>query len=208
MEMTLTQGAVLSRQQSSNTEAVVDTSEELLVRRAAAGDERAYSRLIQAYQSRLYNFVRSMVQNEELAEDITQESFVKAYFNLNKLKEPARFKSWLFRIANNNTLDYLRKKKLPVQDVDESVRESYVDVGSPEAGAIEGERSAHIWSALAKLKPEQRNILVMCDIQGLSYAEIAEALGVPFGTVQSRIFYARKKLKEHLDTEILFGGTA
>jgi RNA polymerase sigma-70 factor, ECF subfamily len=207
MEMTLSQGVVLGRQQQSvKTEAVVDTSEELLVRRAAAGDESAYSKLIQAYQSRLYNFVRSMVQNEELAEDITQESFVKAYFSLSKLKEPARFKSWLFRIANNNTLDYLRKKKLPMQEVDEAVRESYVDERNPEAGAIEGERSAHIWAALKKLKPEQRNILVMCDIQGLSYAEIAEALGVPFGTVQSRIFYARKKLKDYLDTEILFGG--
>src|SRR2546425_1031286 len=101
MEMTLSQGTVLSRQQTGKTEAVVNTGEELLVRRGAAGDESAYSRLIAAYQSRLYNFVRSMVQNEQLAEDITQESFVKAYFNLNKLKEPARFKSWLFRIANN-----------------------------------------------------------------------------------------------------------
>lgn len=204
MEMTI-RGVALDRQ-SPKSEAVVNTGDEYLVRRAAAGDERAYAKLIQAYQARLYNFVRSMVQNDQLAEDITQESFVKAYFSLSKLKEPARFKSWLFRIANNNTLDYLRKKRLPLQDVDEAVRESYIDAANPEAGAIQGERSAHIWGALNKLKPDQKSILVMCDLQGLSYAEIAEALGVPFGTVQSRIFYARKKLKDFLDQDILFGG--
>jgi RNA polymerase sigma-70 factor (ECF subfamily) len=205
MEMTLSQGRVLSSQ-SHNTEQVVNTGEEYLVRAAATGDERAYAKLVQAYQARLYNFVRSMVGNEQIAEDITQESFVKAYFSLSKLKEPARFKSWLFRIANNNTLDYLRKKRLPQQEVDDSVKESYVDERNPEAGTIAAERSAHIQAALGKLKPEQRNILIMCDLQGLSYSEISEALGVPFGTVQSRIFYARKKLKDYLDEQIVFGG--
>jgi RNA polymerase sigma-70 factor (ECF subfamily) len=146
-----------------------------------------------------------MVRNDELAEDITQEAFVKAYFNLNKLQNPGSFKSWLFRIANNNTLDYLRRKRLPQIDVDDQLRESYVDEGNPEQEHQQASRSKHIQSALAKLKEDQRSILIMCDLQGLSYAEISEALNIPFGTVQSRIFYARKKLKEHLDTSILFG---
>jgi RNA polymerase sigma-70 factor (ECF subfamily) len=194
--------------QSESRELTAEQEEELLVRRAATGDEKAYGRLIQAYQSRLYNFVRSMVHNPELAEDITQEAFVKAFFNLAKLKEPARFKSWLFRIANNNTLDFLRKKRLPQQDVDEALRESYVDEFSPEQGTLDGERSKHIRHALDQLKADQRNILVMCDLQGLSYQEIAEVLNIPFGTVQSRIFYARKKLREYLDPSIVFGGEA
>lgn len=205
MEMTLTAGAVLERQ-SCNAGAIAGMDEETLVRRAAAGDENAYGRLVQLYHTRLFNFVRSMVRNDELAEDITQESLVKAYFSLSRLENPGSFKSWLFRIANNNTLDYLRKKKLAMVDVDESIRESYVEAGTPEDGAVSRARSAHIREALNKLKPDQRAILVMCDLQGLSYAEIAEALRIPFGTVQSRIFYARKKLKEFLDTNIVFGG--
>ena len=205
--MTLFRGRTLATQ-SDSRELSAEMEEELLVRRAATGDEKAYGRLVQAYQARLFNFVRSMVGNQELAEDITQEAFVKAFFNLSKLKEPARFKSWLFRIANNNTLDYLRKKKLPQQDVDDQVRESYVDGHSPEQGTMDAVRSKHIRLALDQLKPEQRNILVMCDLQGLSYQEIAEVLSIPFGTVQSRIFYARKKLREFLDPTIVFGGEA
>lgn len=192
--------------ESRSAEAAGTGEEELLVRRAAAGDERAYARLVQLYQSRLFNFVRSMVRNDELAEDITQEAFVKAFFNLKRLQNPGSFKSWLFRIANNGTLDYLRRKKFQLVDVDEQIHESYVDERDPESGALEYERLVHVRKALDKLKPEQKAILVMCDLQGLSYADIAAVLGVPFGTVQSRIFYARKKLKEHLDVAIIFGG--
>ncbi|MEZ5337744.1 MAG: sigma-70 family RNA polymerase sigma factor [bacterium] len=203
--MTFDRGAALSRD-TQGADAFVLTDEVDLVLRATEGDERAYGKLVGMYQARLYNFVRSMVRNDEIAEDITQESFVKAFFSLRKLQNPASFKSWLFRIANNNTLDYLRKKRIQTVDVDESVRESYVDEASPEKGAVSSSRTKHIREALDKLKPDQRNILVMCDLQGFSYQEIAEALDIPFGTVQSRIFYARKKLKEFLDKDIVFGG--
>lgn len=205
MEITLSQGAMLTREGPVASAATV-SDEELLVQRAAAGDERAYGKLVAAYQSRVFNFVRSMVRNDEVAEDITQESFVKAFFSLKRLQNAGSFKSWLFRIANNNTLDWLRRKRFQLVDVDEQIHESYVDKRDPESGAMEQERLNHVRAALNKLKPDQKAILVMCDLQGLSYAEIAEVLKVPFGTVQSRIFYARKKLKEHLDTDIIFGG--
>ena len=191
---------------SQSAEAYLITDEVDLVMKATEGDERAYGKLVAKYQSRLYNFVRSMVRNEEIAEDITQESFVKAFFSLKKLQNAGSFKSWLFRIANNNTLDYLRKKKIQTVDVDDHVRESYVDTASPEKGAIKSSRSKHIREALGKLKQDQRSILVMCDLQGFSYQEISESLSIPFGTVQSRIYYARKKLKEFLDKDIVFGG--
>ena len=192
---------------SRSAEAAGEISEEILVEQAAQGDELAYGKLVRRYQTRLFNFVRSMVRNEELAEDITQESFVKAYYSLKKLQNPGSFKSWLFRIANNNTLDWLRKKRLQVVDVDEQLRESYVDKRiSPEDSTVREARAAHIYEALDQLKEDQRGILVMCDLQGLSYQEIAAVLKIPFGTVQSRIFYARRKLREHLDTSIIFGG--
>jgi RNA polymerase sigma-70 factor (ECF subfamily) len=203
--MTLSQGAVVKRERQGAMPAT-GLDEESLVIASSEGDEHAYGKLVRIYQSRLYNFVRSMVRNDELAEDITQESFVKAYFSLKKLQNPASFKSWLFRIANNNTLDYLRKKRLPQVDVDEHIRESYVDDSTPEQKVVADSRTRHIQEALLKLKEDQRSILVMCDLQGLSYQEIAEALNIPFGTVQSRIFYARKKLKEHLDVSMLFRG--
>lgn len=206
MEMTLSTGAILTRK-SRSAEAAGSVSEELLVERAAQGDELAYSKLVRRYQTRLFNFVRSMVRNDELAEDITQESFIKAYYSLKKLQNAGSFKSWLFRIANNNTLDWLRKKRLQLVDVDEQLRESYVDMRvNPEDRTLEDARVAHIHKALDQLKPDQKAILVMCDLQGLSYQEIAEALNIPFGTVQSRIFYARRKLREYLDTSIIFGG--
>jgi RNA polymerase sigma-70 factor (ECF subfamily) len=193
--------------QDRSAEASGELNEEVLVGQSAAGDELAYGKLVKRYQSRLFNFVRSMLRNEELAEDITQESFVKAFYSLSKLKNPASFKSWLFRIANNNTLDYLRKKRLPQVDVDEHLRESYVDDrGNPEEGVVSGARTKHIHEALGALKEDQKAILVMCDLEGLSYQEIAEVLKIPFGTVQSRIFYARRKLREHLNTSIVFGG--
>lgn len=193
--------------QDRSAEASGELSEEVLVEQSAAGDELAYGKLVKRYQSRLFNFIRSMLRNEELAEDITQESFVKAFYSLSKLKNPASFKSWLFRIANNNTLDYLRKKRLPQVDVDEHLRESYVDDrGNPEEGVVSGARTKHIHEALGSLKEDQKAILVMCDLEGLSYQEIAEVLKIPFGTVQSRIFYARRKLREHLNTSIIFGG--
>ena len=204
MELTL-QGAALTRQ-SLSAEAAANLDEESLVRRAAAGDESAYGHLVKRYQARLYNFVRSMVRNDELAEDITQESLVKAFFSLKRLQNPASFKSWLFRIANNNTLDYLRRKRIPTVDVDESIHETYVELGTPLDDVVAQAKSRHIREALGKLKADQRAILVMCDLEGLSYAEIAASLSIPFGTVQSRIFYARKKLKEFLDTTIVFGG--
>jgi RNA polymerase sigma-70 factor (ECF subfamily) len=205
MEMTLVRGAAVTLDQRS-ADSALGLDEEQLVLRAQAGNEAAYGRLVSLYQARLYNFVRQMVRNDEIAEDITQESFVKAFFSLRKLQNPASFKSWLFRIANNNTLDYLRRKRLQVVDTDDAVRESYVDERNPEAGALAAARTAHIQNALDRLKPDQKSILVMCDLQGLSYQEIAAVLNIPFGTVQSRIFYARKKLKELLDTAIVFGG--
>jgi RNA polymerase sigma-70 factor (ECF subfamily) len=206
MEMTFATRAVVAREDRS-TEASGELSEEVLVERSAAGDELAYGMLVRRYQARLFNFIRSMLRNEELAEDITQESFIKAFYSLSKLNNPASFKSWLFRIANNNTLDYLRKKRLPQVDVDEHLRESYVDDrGNPEEGVVSGARTRHIQEALGSLKKDQRAILVMCDLEGLSYQEIAEVLKIPFGTVQSRIFYARRKLREHLNTSIVFGG--
>ena len=170
------------------------------------GDEAAFTEIVTLFQNRLFNFVRSRVRNRELAEDITQEVFVKAYYNLNRLREPARFKCWLFSIAHNHLRDMARRRKIETVDTEDSGIEHYVDNATPQS-ADERERTGLlVREALSHLKPEQREILVLCDIEGLAYKEISSVMGIPLGTVQSRIFYARRRLKEILTHELGFAG--
>lgn len=167
--------------------------------RVLAGDTESFGLLVNKYYARIYNFIRTMIRMDDDALDMTQETFVKAYKNLATLKTPERFKSWLFRIASNTTLDFVRKRKINTIDSENTLREQYIENENPENEVVLANRSAIIREALAKLKPDQREILVLCDLEGLSYQEIAEILNIPFGTVQSRIFYARKRLKDLLD---------
>jgi RNA polymerase sigma-70 factor (ECF subfamily) len=177
-----------------------------LVTRVRQGDEAAFTEIVTLFQNRLFNFVRSRVRNRELAEDITQEVFVKAYYNLSRLREPARFKCWLFSIAHNHLRDLARRRKIETVDTEESGIEHYVDNATPQL-ADERERTGLLLrEALSRLKPEQREILVLCDIEGLAYKEISGVMGIPLGTVQSRIFYARRRLKEILTHELGFAG--
>ena len=175
------------------------SNESLIIERVREGDEEAFGKLISAYQRRIFNFIRGMVRNNEDAEDLTQEVFVKVFFNIRSLKNATSFKGWLFRIAYNLTLDYIRKKRPQVVDTEEHIRESYIDANNPKQELNRDHLRAHVKRCLDLMPEQQRNILVLCDLEGLSYQEISESLNIPFGTVQSRIFYARKKLKEFLE---------
>jgi RNA polymerase sigma-70 factor (ECF subfamily) len=177
-----------------------------LVARTKRGDDDAFAELVRMYQNRVFNFVLARVRHRQQAEDVTQEVLVKAYFSLGKLREPGKFKSWIFSIAHNHLRDLLRKRKLEIADVEEGYTEHYVDPSTPESELKRQRAQEDAWNALAKLKPEQREILVLCDIEGLSYREIAEIMRVPLGTVQSRIFYARRKLRGILAGEFAYKG--
>jgi len=177
-----------------------------LVARAKQGDDEAFAQLVSMFQNRVFNFVVARVRHRQQAEDVTQEVLVKAYFSLNKLREPSKFKSWLFSIAHNHLRDLMRRRKLETTDVEECHTEHYVDPDTPEKEMKRQRTRETVWNALVKLKPEQCEILVLCDIEGLSYREIAEIMRVPLGTVQSRIFYARRKLRVILTTELSYLG--
>jgi RNA polymerase sigma-70 factor (ECF subfamily) len=177
-----------------------------IVERVKAGDSEAFSLLVDKYQNRIFNFVKMMVQNREEAEDLTQEALIKGFNSIGKLQSASSFKSWLFRIANNTVLDSIRRKRIEIADAEESLKETYVDSATPETRILTEKRTQAVKWALSRLKEEQRRILVLCDLEGLSYREISDALNVPFGTVQSRIFYARRKLKELLDETKMFKG--
>jgi len=177
-----------------------------LVARTKRGDDKAFAELVRMYQNRIFNFVLARIRQHQQAEDVTQEVLVKAYFSLSKLREPAKFKSWIFSIAHNHLRDMLRKRQLDIADVEGSHIEHYVDPATPENELRRRQSQEAVWNALVKLKPEQREILVLCDIEGLSYREIAEIMRVPLGTVQSRIFYARRKLRGILSDEFAYKG--
>ena len=182
------------------------SQEEMLILRARNGEESAFNALVESYQARVFSYILSKVRNRQTAEDLTQEVLVKAFFNLPKLRDVAKFKSWVFSIAHNHLKDTLRRSSIDVVDTEEYYKETYVDDGTPE-NTVELELTANfLQMAFEKLTPEQKEVLTLCDLEGLSYKEIAKILGIPLGTVQSRIFYARKKLKEILEREFAFRG--
>lgn len=187
-------------------ESSAEDAEVLVVRRAQRGDESAFGELVLLYQKRVFNFVFARIRQRELAEDITQEVLVKAFFHLRRLRKAERFKSWLFSIAHNHLRDLLRKRRLQQVDMEQSHVEVYVDERGPEGVEAVRSRQRMVQEALSRLKPEQREVLILCDLEGMSYKEIAEILRVPLGTVQSRIFYARRRIKELLIREFSFEG--
>ena len=205
MALTLTCEQMVERERRLESRA--EDAEALLVRRAQKGDEDAFGELVLTYQERLFNFVLARIRQRELAEDIAQEVLVKAFFHLKRLRKAERFKSWLFSIAHNHLRDLLRKRRLQQVDMEESHLEVYVDDRGPEGIETTRSRQQVVQDALAQLKPEQREVLILYDLEGLSYKEIAEILRVPLGTVQSRIFYARRRIKDVLVRQFGFEGS-
>lgn len=171
------------------------------------GDTTAYRGLVERYQTRVFHLVFGMVRNREDARDLTQEAFVKAYRNLHAFRDESRFYTWLYRIAMNVTIDFVRRRaKAPVAGADEDVAVREPDGAVAEIHHAESPRRAYerkelhdaILAAVEQLPEDQRQVVLLREIEGLSYKEIAEIVGVPEGTVMSRLFYARKKLQAAL----------
>jgi RNA polymerase sigma-70 factor (ECF subfamily) len=178
-----------------------------LVAAVRNGDTTAYRGLVERYQTRVYHLVFGMVRNREDAREITQDAFVKAYRNLHAFRDESRFYTWLYRIAMNLTIDFVRRRdKGPVSGADEDVAVREPDGAVAEVHHAESPRRAYerkelhaaILGAVGELPEDQRQVVLLREIDGLSYKEIAEIVGVPEGTVMSRLFYARKKLQAAL----------
>ena len=173
-----------------------------IIRRVQHGDTEAFSVLVAAYEKNVFNVALQMTGNREDAQDMAQEAFLKAYTSLSSFRGDSRFSSWLYRIVSNVCLDYLRrqnrrpKSSLTVEDDEgETVELDIPDESqSPEALLERKLTREAVRRGLRELPPEQRQILLLREIQGLSYDEIAEAMDLEPGTVKSRIFRARKKL--------------
>lgn len=175
-----------------------------LVRAVRNGDATAYRGLVERYQTRVYHLVYGMVRNQEDARDLTQDAFVKAYRNLHAFREDSRFYTWLYRIATNLTIDFVRRRsKAPLPGAEEDVAVRDADGGLSDAHHADSPRRAYerkelhaaILDAMEQLPEDQRQVILLREIEGLSYKEIAEITGTPEGTVMSRLFYARRKLQ-------------
>lgn len=183
-------------------------SVEKLVESAKRGDTSAFDRLVALYQDRLYSYAVRMVHDPVEAEDIAQEAFVKAYRNLASFRGASTFQTWLYRIASNLTIDALRRHSRertvsleapPAATTDEAAPEpADLATAGPDSRVETAELQRQVHRAIGQLSPKLRSVVVLYDLQGLSYEEIADILGCPLGTVKSRLFNARMELKQKL----------
>ncbi len=174
-------------------------NESELVSKAQNGDRNAYGELVRTHSQGVLNVVYRMCGNSDLAEDAAQEAFIQAWLKISSYQKKASFKSWLYRIAVNAAVDMLRKEKriLPNTIEDLNLSDSRP---SPESLLASSEKAELIRGAVLSLPNASRAVLVLREYEGLSYQEIAESLEIPIGTVMSRLSYARKLLKEKLET--------
>ena len=176
--------------------------EAAIVRKVLGGDANAFETLVLEYEKNVYNIALRMTGNSEDAADMTQEAFIKAYNSLQSFRGDSKFSVWLYRIVSNVCLDFLRSKNrrptvsLSVEDDDGE--DAQLDVAdesqSPKLLLDRKLTRDSVRRGLDSLPPDYRQILLLREIQGLSYDEIAQALSLEVGTVKSRIFRARKRL--------------
>ena len=154
--------------------------------------------------------VYGMLRNREDARDVTQEAFVKAYRNLAGFRLEASFYTWLYRIAMNLSIDHTRKRKRrEIAGFDESIASKDADGGidaihhgdSPSKALERKQLLSRIMDCMQKLSDDQRQVILLREVEGLSYKEISDVMDIPEGTVMSRLFYARKKLQKLLSEE-------
>ena len=177
-------------------------TEQELVRAAAGGDTEAFERLVETYENKIYTLALRMSGSPDDAGDIAQEAFLAAWRGLPAFRGEAGFATWLYRLASNAAIDYLRRQRKQRGELsldDEELGLDAVDAGPGPQDAAEGEevRSA-VAAGLGALSEGHRQVLVLRELQGLSYEEIAAVLAVDLGTVKSRISRARSALRKIL----------
>ena len=188
----------------SDNVASVNEIEKELIKKAKKGDEKSFEALILSCKGRAYNIALRYMQNEEDALDAMQESFLKVFRHLNKFNEQSRFDTWVYRIVVNTCNDMLRKNKkhnyidtIYKNENDEEVAIEIADSApGPDELLLRKEESGNILNCLNRLGKEHREVLILRDIKGFTYDEIADILECSIGTVKSRVSRAREKLKE------------
>ncbi|MGA3266784.1 MAG: sigma-70 family RNA polymerase sigma factor [Verrucomicrobiota bacterium] len=188
-------------------EPLAPVDEEALVRRARHGDLESYDELVRRYQERIYATIYHMTSNHEDANDLAQESFIKAFEALKSFKGGSSFYTWLYRIAVNKTINFLKQRKnrihLSLNDLDFNTEHdpdlvALISDKTPRREASLTELQEKLNAALLKLSEAHRLVVILHDVQGLSHEEIAKIMDCNIGTVRSRLFYARQQLQGYL----------
>ena len=185
-------------------------SEQLLLENAKAGDVAAFEELIEGYQKKIFNLAYRIIGNYDDAADMAQEALIRIFRSIASFKEQSSFSTWIYRITTNVCLDEIRKRKnKKVVSLDEEIRmedgeikrQFMSDDIQPDAAAEQKELRTMVNNAINSLPEDQRIVITLRDIQGLSYDEISTVLDCPSGTVKSRINRARQALKNILSTK-------
>ncbi len=171
----------------------------LLLRKAQKGDERAFQTLVLTYEGPVYNYVLRMVGDRTLAEDLTQEIFLRIYQGLSGFSLRCRFTTWLFQVAKNRVLDELRARERKPQSV--VTLEDVPPLEVVDAPPERVETIDAVWRAVALLNPDLKMALLLRDVVGLSYTEISDSLEITLATVKWRIFKAREEVQLALERE-------
>ncbi|MFO8235334.1 MAG: sigma-70 family RNA polymerase sigma factor [Bacteroidales bacterium] len=172
-----------------------------LVNLAIDGDEQAYAELMDRYKDAIYYMLLKMVNNKNDAEDLTIEAFGKAFKNIEQYTPNYAFSTWLFKIATNNCIDFIRKKKANLVSIDQTEDDSDITPPplqahtlDPEEDMIKSQKVDLMRSVIHKLKPRYRNLIELRYFKEYSYEEIAQQLNLPLGTVKAQLFRARELL--------------
>lgn len=186
----------------------VTHTDNALITRCQKADITAFNEIVSRYKDKIYRYVFRMTGSAEDAEDLTQEVFMRMYTNIAGFRAEASLSTWLFRIAGNLCTDSFRKNKhargnisldAPMDESEEGASRDVPDMSSePDRLFGRKELGEQIEAALAKLPPKLRSAVILHDVEGLAYDEIAQTERVPLGTIKSRIFNARAALREHL----------
>lgn len=188
------------------------TSDQLLVERVQRGDRRAFDLLVLRYQQRIIKLIMRYVHDSAEAQDVAQEAFIKAYRALPSFRGESAFYTWMYRIAINTAKNYLVSQQRRPMDYDLDLQDPrnfelnarLRDEDSPEGIALQDELRRTVEQTIASLPEELRTAIMLREIDGLSYEEIAQAMDCPVGTVRSRIFRAREAIDRSI--EALAGG--
>lgn len=181
-----------------------------LIQEAIAGNDQAYKRLMQKYHDAIFNFIFKMVRERQQVEDLTQEAFIKAFSSLKNFNDEYAFSTWLYKIATNNSIDFIRKRKLQMYSIDKPIESKDSDYTfelpdeSYEADKelISGQKTRLLNEAIAKLPEKYKQVIRLRHVEERSYEEIAAILKLPIGTVKAHIFRAREVLYRSLRDKI------
>ncbi|MCW5908670.1 MAG: sigma-70 family RNA polymerase sigma factor [Chitinophagales bacterium] len=174
-----------------------------LVAKAKEGDQAAFGKLMSRYRESIFFMVLKMVHNRDDAEDLTIEAFGKAFNNIGNYSADFAFSTWLFKIATNNCIDHIRKKRLQTTSLEQTTTTEEGEITpiavkdhnpDPEQSMMKDQRAAKIRSAIEKLSPKYRTLIELRYLDELAYEEIAEKLDIPLGTVKAQLFRAKDML--------------